>query len=108
MMKLGGESLEYWINDGLMTIFFFINWFRIRRIYKGELSNIKDALLPIFAALEMLVPAGLYLMLNYGLLRKLEQVCLWQLILLCIEFFLLGNRGATFFKNILNSISGNR
>jgi NhaA family Na+:H+ antiporter len=67
-MKLGGESLEYWINDGLMTIFFLLIGLELEReIYEGELSNIKDALLPIFAALGgMLVPAGLYLLLNYG------------------------------------------
>lgn len=71
-MKLGGESLEYWINDGLMTIFFLLIGLELEReIYKGELSNIKDALLPIFAALGgMLVPAGLYLMLNYGTIAQ--------------------------------------
>lgn len=63
-----GNSLEYWINDGLMTIFFLLIGLELEReIYQGELSNIKDALLPIFAALGgMLIPAGLYLLLNYG------------------------------------------
>lgn len=63
-----GQSIEYWINDGLMTIFFLLIGLELEReIYQGELSNIKDALLPIFAALGgMLVPAGLYLLLNYG------------------------------------------
>lgn len=67
-MKIGTESLEYWINDGLMTIFFLLIGLELEReIYQGELSNIKEALLPIFAALGgMLVPAGLYLLLNYG------------------------------------------
>jgi NhaA family Na+:H+ antiporter len=67
-IKFGGESLEYWINDGLMTIFFLLIGLELEReIYDGELSNIKDALLPIFAALGgMIVPAGLYLWLNYG------------------------------------------
>jgi NhaA family Na+:H+ antiporter len=66
--KIGSESLEYWINDGLMTIFFLLIGLELEReIYLGELSNIKEALLPIFAALGgMLVPAGLYLLLNYG------------------------------------------
>lgn len=65
---IGGESVEYWINDGLMTIFFLLIGLELKReIYYGELSNIKDALLPIFAALGgMMVPAGLYLLLNYG------------------------------------------
>ncbi|HEY4616565.1 MAG TPA: Na+/H+ antiporter NhaA [Flavobacterium sp.] len=67
-MNLGGQSLEYWINDGLMTIFFLLIGLELEReIYDGELSNIKDAMLPIFAALGgMLIPAGLYLLLNYG------------------------------------------
>jgi NhaA family Na+:H+ antiporter len=66
--EIGGQSLEYWINDGLMTIFFLLIGLELEReIYLGELSNIKDALLPIFAALGgMIVPAGLYLFLNYG------------------------------------------
>lgn len=66
--KIGTESLEYWINDGLMTIFFLLIGLELEReIYLGELSNIKEALLPIFAALGgMIVPAGLYLLLNYG------------------------------------------
>jgi NhaA family Na+:H+ antiporter len=51
-----------------MTIFFLLIGLELEReIYLGELSNIKDALLPIFAAAGgMLVPAGLYLLLNYG------------------------------------------
>ncbi len=63
-----GESLEYWINDGLMTIFFLLIGLELEReVFQGELSNIKDALLPIFAAIGgMLVPAGLFLFLNYG------------------------------------------
>ncbi|RVT76555.1 Na+/H+ antiporter NhaA [Flavobacterium sufflavum] len=66
--KIGSQSMEYWINDGLMTIFFLLIGLELEReIYLGELSNIKEALLPIFAALGgMLVPAGLYLILNYG------------------------------------------
>lgn len=66
--QLIGQHLEYWINDGLMTIFFLLIGLELEReIYKGELSKLKDALLPFFAALGgMLVPAGLYLLLNYG------------------------------------------
>lgn len=65
---VGGQSIEYWINDGLMTIFFLLIGLELEReIYEGELSKIKDALLPIFAALGgMIIPAGLYLLLNYG------------------------------------------
>jgi len=66
--QIGHHSFEHWINDGLMTIFFLLIGLELEReIYAGELANIKNALLPIFAALGgMLVPAGLYLFLNYG------------------------------------------
>ncbi len=65
---IGGQSVEYWINDGLMTIFFLLIGLELEReIYLGELSNLKEAMLPIFAAMGgMLVPAGLYLLFNYG------------------------------------------
>ena len=64
----GGHSLVHWINDGLMTIFFLLIGLELEReIYHGELSDIKNASLPIFAALGgMLVPAGLFLLLNFG------------------------------------------
>lgn len=60
------HSLEHWINDGLMTIFFLLIGLELEReIYIGELSNLKDAMLPIFAAIGgMLVPAVLYLIFN--------------------------------------------
>lgn len=63
-----GHSIEHWINDGLMAIFFLLIGLELEReIYVGELSNVKDALLPIFAALGgMLFPAGIFLLLNYG------------------------------------------
>ncbi len=63
-----GYSIEHWINDGLMTIFFLLIGLELEReIYQGELSNFKDALLPIFAAIGgMLVPAGIYLFFNFG------------------------------------------
>jgi NhaA family Na+:H+ antiporter len=67
-MKLGGLSIEHWINDGLMAIFFLLIGLELEReIYKGELSNIKDALLPIFAAIGGIIfPAGLFMLFNYG------------------------------------------
>jgi NhaA family Na+:H+ antiporter len=66
--QLLGHNIEYWINDGLMTIFFLLIGLELEReIYLGELSNIKDALLPVFGALGgMLVPAGLFLLFNFG------------------------------------------
>lgn len=67
--SVAGHSLTHWINDGLMTIFFLLIGLELEReIYKGELSNLKTALLPIFGALGgMIVPAGIFLLLNFGL-----------------------------------------
>ncbi len=66
--QIGNQPLEYWINDGLMTIFFLLIGLELEReVYAGELSNFKNALLPISAAIGgMLVPAGFYLFFNYG------------------------------------------
>lgn len=66
--QLGGQPIEYWINDGLMTIFFLLIGLELEReIYIGELSNLKEALLPIFGALGgMLIPATIYLFINWG------------------------------------------
>ena len=63
-----GQTIEHWVNDGLMTIFFLLIGLELEReVYVGELSNIKDALLPIFGALGgMIVPAGIYLWFNFG------------------------------------------
>lgn len=66
--QLGTGSIEYWINDGLMTIFFLLVGLELEReIYIGELSKIKEALLPIFGALGgMIIPATIYLFINWG------------------------------------------
>jgi len=60
------HSILHWINDGLMTLFFFLVGMEIKReLLIGELSSIKKASLPIAAALGgMLVPAGIYAMFN--------------------------------------------
>lgn len=65
---LGGHSITHWINDGLMTIFFLLIGLELEReIYHGELSNIKNAALPIMAAFGgMFIPASIFLALNYG------------------------------------------
>ena len=65
---LGPYTLSMWINDGLMAIFFLLVGLELRReITNGELSDIRKASLPLFAALGgMLVPAGLYMALNQG------------------------------------------
>jgi len=66
--NLGGHSVVHWINEGLMTIFFLLIGLELEReIYKGELSDIKNASLPIVGALGgMLIPAGIFLVLNFG------------------------------------------
>lgn len=65
---LGGLSVEHWINDGLMTVFFLLIGLELKReFYNGELSNFKTALLPIFAALGgIAVPAAIHFWLNSG------------------------------------------
>lgn len=65
---IGSHSLIDWINDGLMAIFFLLIGLELEReIYIGELSNIKNAALPLFGAFGgMIVPAGIYLLFNYG------------------------------------------
>lgn len=63
-----GHSIGHWVNDGLMTIFFLLIGLELEReVYQGELSNLKDALLPLFGALGgIVVPAGIFLMFNFG------------------------------------------
>jgi NhaA family Na+:H+ antiporter len=62
------KSLLHWINDGLMAVFFFVVGLEIKReLLVGELSNPRQALFPIVAALGgMLAPAAVYLLFNVG------------------------------------------
>lgn len=62
------HSLLHWINDGLMAIFFFLVGMEIKReLTIGELSSVKQAVLPIAAAVGgMVVPAAFYLFFNMG------------------------------------------
>jgi Na+:H+ antiporter, NhaA family len=61
-------SVGHWVNDGLMVIFFLLIGLELEReLYAGELSNIKNALLPIFAAIGGLaLPAGIHFAFNAG------------------------------------------
>jgi len=61
-------SVHHWINDALMAIFFFFVTLEIKREFlQGELSNIKQAMLPIIAAVGgMVVPALVYIIINFG------------------------------------------
>ena len=60
------HSLHHWINDGLMWLFFFLVGLEIKReVLVGQLSDFKQALLPIIAAIGgMVVPALLYYVFN--------------------------------------------
>lgn len=62
------KPIYKWINDGLMAIFFFLIGLEIKReILTGELSHLKKASLPIFAAIGgMAVPATMFALLNAG------------------------------------------
>ncbi|MFM8255945.1 MAG: Na+/H+ antiporter NhaA [Bacteroidota bacterium] len=63
-----GLTVELWINDGLMAVFFLLVGLEIEReIYIGELSTFRHAVLPIVAAVGgMVVPASIHLFLNNG------------------------------------------
>ena len=63
-----GLSLGHWINDALMAVFFLLVGLELEReLYNGELSEWRNALLPIVAALGgALVPAAIHLSLNAG------------------------------------------
>lgn len=67
-IRVAGLSLEHWVNDALMAIFFLLIGLELEReLYVGELSSLKNALLPIVAALGgIIVPAGIHFALNAG------------------------------------------
>jgi NhaA family Na+:H+ antiporter len=71
-IEIGGLALKYsvehWINDGLMAIFFLLIGLEIEReLYIGELSDLKNATLPIFAAIGgMATPALFHFVFNRG------------------------------------------
>jgi len=64
---LAGKTLHFWINEGLMTIFFLIVGLEIRReMREGALSSARQAALPAIAALGgVLAPALIYFALNH-------------------------------------------
>lgn len=67
-LHLPGGSLEFWINDGLMAVFFLLIGLEIEReLYQGELSDLRNAMLPVVAAIGgMTAPALIYWAFNAG------------------------------------------
>ena len=67
-LKLGPMSVEHWINDALMAIFFLMIGLELERgVYVGALSKVRNALLPAFAAVGgMLAPALIHFAMNRG------------------------------------------
>ena len=63
-----GLTIEEWINDGLMAVFFLVAGMELKReIMVGELSSFKKASMPLLAALGgMVVPALIFVSFNYG------------------------------------------
>jgi NhaA family Na+:H+ antiporter len=66
--RVGGLSVEHWVNDGLMALFFlFVGLELERELYVGELSTFRTAMLPTFAAFGgIAVPVAIHMALNAG------------------------------------------
>jgi NhaA family Na+:H+ antiporter len=66
--RVGGMTLEHWVNDGLMAVFFLLIGLELEReLYSGELSDFRNALLPIVGALGGIVaPSLIHFALNAG------------------------------------------
>jgi len=67
-ISFAGLTVSYWVNDGLMAIFFLLIGCELKReLYEGELSNLRNALLPIFAAAGgVILPALIHFSFNAG------------------------------------------
>ncbi|OWW20339.1 Na+/H+ antiporter NhaA [Noviherbaspirillum denitrificans] len=67
-VTIAGMSVEHWVNDALMAVFFLLIGLELEReLYNGELSNFRSALLPVVAALGgICVPALIHFWLNAG------------------------------------------
>ncbi|MCQ2272855.1 MAG: Na+/H+ antiporter NhaA [Bacteroidales bacterium] len=66
--SIGGHPFSHWIDDGLMAVFFLLVGLELKReLLYGELKSMKQAILPIFAAIGgMLVPAVIYIIFTWG------------------------------------------
>ena len=72
------KSILHWINDGLMPLFFLLVGIEIKREFtKGELSDLRQAVLPVGAAIGgILVPAAIFVMFNF---RNTENMSGWAI-----------------------------
>jgi NhaA family Na+:H+ antiporter len=107
--KFAGLSTENWINEGLMAVFFLLIGLELKReIFVGELSNIKNAMLPVFAAVGgMIIPAAIFAFLNYGTITQSGAgIPMATDIAFAIGILsLLGNRVPTSLKILLTAIA---
>ena len=102
------KPLEFWINDGLMTIFFFVVGLEIKReMVHGELRDPRKAALPLLGAVGgMLAPAGVYLMFESGPGRNGWGIPMATDIAFVVGFLaLLGNRVPSGLKIFLLSLA---
>ncbi len=103
------KTVLHWINDGLMSIFFFLVGLELKReIMSGELSSFSKAILPIFAAIGgMIFPALIFFYFNFGL----ESIKGWGIPMATdIAFalgvlYLLGNKVPLSLKIFLTAIA---
>jgi NhaA family Na+:H+ antiporter len=109
--QFAGHSIEHWVNDGLMAIFFLLIGLELEReLYQGELSNFKDALLPIFAALGgIIIPAGLFMLFNFGTATQSGAgiPMATDIAFALGNFIFIRKPGANFFESVFNSVSRN-
>ena len=108
-LQIGTHSLEIWINDGLMALFFLLIGLELEReLYNGELSKIRNAMLPLFGAIGgMLIPAVIYLTLNFNSATQLGfGIPMATDIAFAIGILsLLGNRVPTSLKIFLTALA---
>ena len=76
---VAGLSIEHWVNDALMAIFFLLIGLELKReLYNGELSDLRRAMLPILAAAGgIAVPALIHLAFNGGTPTRPASVFRW-------------------------------
>ena len=100
-VNIFSKPIEFWINDGLMTVFFLLVGLEIEReIYIGELSNIKKSLLPVFAAAGgMIFPAVIHFIFNRGTVFQGG----FGIPMATDIAFSLGKQSTGLFENIFNS-----